>query len=185
MTDGPLRRSVRSIVIVTLVLSANFLYAANQNASPSRSSRNVILITLDTVRADRVGAYGARPLATPVVDGLASDGVLFERAISQVPSDLAFSCRDFYRALSVSEWGAGLHRATARCAVSHGCAGISKKGVSHRGRHQFVCARSELGSRPAGLIFMMTCFLAMLTRIASWGWSSGRLGRVSIMRLRG
>jgi len=85
MIDGPLRRSVRSIVIVTLVLSLKLLYAVNTNTAPSRKVPNVILITLDTVRADRVGAYGARAVGTPVVDGLAADGVLFEHAISQVP----------------------------------------------------------------------------------------------------
>ncbi len=43
--------------------------------------RGVILIAIDTLRADRVGAYGAaRP--TPALDGLAEQGVLFENTIS-------------------------------------------------------------------------------------------------------
>jgi arylsulfatase A-like enzyme/Tfp pilus assembly protein PilF len=46
---------------------------------------NVILITIDTLRADHVGCYGAQTVKTPTLDGLAHDGVLFERAISQVP----------------------------------------------------------------------------------------------------
>src|SRR3984957_10592877 len=46
---------------------------------------NVILITVDTLRADHVGCYGAQNVKTPTLDGLAHDGVLFERAISQVP----------------------------------------------------------------------------------------------------
>ena len=52
---------------------------------PRRSSPNVILITIDTVRADHLGCYGATDVKTPTLDGLARDGVVFERAISQVP----------------------------------------------------------------------------------------------------
>ena len=44
---------------------------------------NVVLISVDTLRADHVGAYGyARP-TTPHIDALARDAVLFENAISQ------------------------------------------------------------------------------------------------------
>jgi len=46
---------------------------------------NVILITIDTVRADHVGCYGAKDTQTPALDALAHDGIVFERAISQVP----------------------------------------------------------------------------------------------------
>lgn len=46
---------------------------------------NAILITIDTLRADHVGCYGAKTVKTPTLDALASDGVVFERAISQVP----------------------------------------------------------------------------------------------------
>jgi choline-sulfatase len=50
-----------------------------------RPAPNVILITIDTVRADHVGCYGATNVKTPTLDGLARDGIVFERAISQVP----------------------------------------------------------------------------------------------------
>lgn len=46
---------------------------------------SVILITIDTLRADHVGCYGARAVKTPTLDALAHDGVVFERALSQVP----------------------------------------------------------------------------------------------------
>ena len=53
---------------------------------PVRRPRpNVILITIDTVRADHVGCYGATDVKTPTLDALARDGIVFERAISQVP----------------------------------------------------------------------------------------------------
>src|SRR2546430_929374 len=46
---------------------------------------SVILITIDTLRADHVGCYGAQTVKTSTLDALAHDGVVFERAISQVP----------------------------------------------------------------------------------------------------
>ena len=46
------------------------------------SGANVLLITLDTTRADRVGVYGYAPAETPHLDSLASDGVLFEQAVT-------------------------------------------------------------------------------------------------------
>jgi arylsulfatase A-like enzyme/Flp pilus assembly protein TadD len=46
---------------------------------------NVILITIDTLRADYLGCYGSRRVETPVIDGLAAAGSLFERAYCQVP----------------------------------------------------------------------------------------------------
>jgi arylsulfatase A-like enzyme/tetratricopeptide (TPR) repeat protein len=46
---------------------------------------NVVLITLDTVRADHLHCYGNSKIKTPVIDGLARDGVLFEKAVTQTP----------------------------------------------------------------------------------------------------
>jgi arylsulfatase A-like enzyme/Flp pilus assembly protein TadD len=50
-----------------------------------KSPPNIVLITIDTVRADHIGCYGAKEVQTPTIDGLARDGTVFERAISQVP----------------------------------------------------------------------------------------------------
>jgi choline-sulfatase len=46
---------------------------------------NVVLITVDTLRADRVGAYGYRAGETAALDRLAHEGVLVEDAVVQVP----------------------------------------------------------------------------------------------------
>ncbi|MFZ3263057.1 MAG: sulfatase-like hydrolase/transferase [Terriglobales bacterium] len=46
---------------------------------------NIILITLDTVRADRMGFLGSKRGLTPNLDVLASQSVVFTRAYSQVP----------------------------------------------------------------------------------------------------
>src|SRR6266704_1268063 len=46
---------------------------------------NVILITLDTTRADRMGFLGSDRGLTPNLDSLAAGGIIFSRAYSQVP----------------------------------------------------------------------------------------------------
>jgi arylsulfatase A-like enzyme len=44
---------------------------------------SLLLLTIDTLRADRVGAYGYQKARTPVLDRLAREGILFERATAQ------------------------------------------------------------------------------------------------------
>jgi choline-sulfatase len=77
-----LRRGVKLMVWIIMP----FAYALAATSPPPRKAlTNVILITIDTVRADRVGCYGAKGIQTPTLDGLAHDGIVFEHAISQVP----------------------------------------------------------------------------------------------------
>ena len=45
---------------------------------------NLLVVTLDTTRADRLGAYGYENAQTPAFDGLAEKGILFEEAFSQI-----------------------------------------------------------------------------------------------------
>ncbi len=54
-------------------------------APVAKPKPNVILITIDTVRADHLGCYGYKDIKTPTIDSLARDGVVFEHAVSQVP----------------------------------------------------------------------------------------------------
>jgi arylsulfatase A-like enzyme/Tfp pilus assembly protein PilF len=49
---------------------------------------NVLVITLDTIRADRLGAYGNTRVQTDFVDRLAERGVLFERCVAPTPLTL-------------------------------------------------------------------------------------------------
>ena len=73
-TDGP----------VPLVLGAPEVLARG----PLSAAPNLILISIDTLRADRVGAYGATSGATPNLDRLARDGVLFEDMSANAPYTL-------------------------------------------------------------------------------------------------
>src|SRR5437879_3455948 len=48
----------------------------------------VLLITIDTLRADHLSCYGSRGVRTPAMDSLAAQGTRFENAIAQVPITL-------------------------------------------------------------------------------------------------
>src|SRR6266568_6547877 len=77
----PFRHFIRLLTIFVAMPVA--LFATSPHAPKPRP--NVILITIDTVRADHVGCYGAKNVQTPTLDSLGHDGIVFERAISQVP----------------------------------------------------------------------------------------------------
>src|SRR5882672_5565617 len=77
------RVSVLATALLSIAASAEPAGKPTPAKSPLRP--NVILITIDTLRADHVGCYGAQSVKTPTLDGLAHDGIVFERAISQVP----------------------------------------------------------------------------------------------------
>ena len=86
----PTRRRAGRATLVAL-LAAGLLAPATASilscggASAAPAARNIVLITIDTLRADRVGAYGARRITTPTFDALAADGVLFEKAFTPMP----------------------------------------------------------------------------------------------------
>ena len=48
----------------------------------------IIIISIDTLRADHLPAYGYTKVKTPAIDALAADGVVFERAYSHAPQTL-------------------------------------------------------------------------------------------------
>ena len=50
-----------------------------------RKRPSVVLVTIDTLRPDRLGCYGHRKNATPALDRLAREGMLFENAYCDVP----------------------------------------------------------------------------------------------------
>ena len=58
---------------------------APATGSPSLRPLNVLLVTLDTLRPDRLGCYGYSNIETPNLDRFAQRGVLFENAVAQAP----------------------------------------------------------------------------------------------------
>jgi arylsulfatase A-like enzyme/cytochrome c-type biogenesis protein CcmH/NrfG len=55
---------------------------------PQATARNLVIVTVDTLRADRVGAYGYAKARTPVMDALAARGTRFDRAFAPAPITL-------------------------------------------------------------------------------------------------
>jgi len=74
-----------SIVLINLLLLSGIMLAGTTPRRTALIHPNVILITIDTVRADHLACYGYKKIKTPAIDSLAHDGILFRRAISQVP----------------------------------------------------------------------------------------------------
>ena len=70
---GPPRRAVAAAIL---------LFCSACLGDPPRRAPDVLLITIDTLRADYVGAYGAGSQATPFLDELAGESVVFTRAIA-------------------------------------------------------------------------------------------------------
>src|SRR5205809_2320419 len=72
-------RAARSILfglLISIFLPASLLAAGKPN---------IILITLDSTRADRMGFLGSHSALTPNLDGLAREGIIFEHAYAQAP----------------------------------------------------------------------------------------------------
>ena len=75
---------LRRIVLALTALPA--LQVAAEE--PKKPTFNVVLITIDTLRADHVGCYGYKQIKTPNIDSVAADGVRFEHAFTPVPVTL-------------------------------------------------------------------------------------------------
>src|SRR5687767_6652988 len=73
----------RSGIFGLVALSA--LGCSRSEPAPAVRPANVLLITLDTTRADRLGAYGYSAARTPNLDALARNGVRFDDATAPAP----------------------------------------------------------------------------------------------------
>ena len=80
-------RRIALFVVIALLVAGGVLYFLRRHKKPS-TVRNVLLITVDTLRADHVGAYGYAPAQTPNMDRLAEEGALFQNAIAVIPLTL-------------------------------------------------------------------------------------------------
>src|SRR5690349_17288232 len=88
---GAWRAVVAAVVLVVATAGAWFVLGrrhAVHLAPGSAAGSNVLLITIDTLRADRVGAYGNASHLTPALDRLTESGVRFDAAYTPVPMTL-------------------------------------------------------------------------------------------------
>src|SRR5258706_14646771 len=92
---------------VTLIVTLVMLAVAGAAFTGWRFAREspphqgpIILISVDGLRADRLAAYGARAGATPALDALVADGIVFEGASTHSPQTLPSHAARFSRQLS-------------------------------------------------------------------------------------
>src|SRR3954454_11236902 len=99
---------------LTLIAAACCLWAipGAQTARVAEGRPNVLLITLDTTRADRMGFLGSTRGLTPALDALAKQGIVFEHAYAQAPititSHAPILSGTFPPRLGVSDFGSML-----------------------------------------------------------------------------
>lgn len=78
-------RSVRLGLALWIAVGA---VACNRVDVAASGAPDVVLITIDTLRADHVGGYGARDVATPTLDALIAGGLRFDHAYATAPLTL-------------------------------------------------------------------------------------------------
>ena len=72
------------IILTGIVLADNPLPASQTK----QANFNVLLITIDTLRPDRLSCYSTKYLKTPRIDALAAKGAVFDRAFAHTPTTL-------------------------------------------------------------------------------------------------
>jgi arylsulfatase A-like enzyme len=70
----------RAPLVAAIALAALLAGGCARRHAPS-----ILVVTVDTLRADALGAHGARPSRTPRLDALAAESTVFERAAAPMP----------------------------------------------------------------------------------------------------
>ena len=104
------------IAVVTLALIVLLQYTGSRNTFKFRGSYkcsdcNVVLISIDTLRADHLGCYGYKRQTSGNIDEFARDAVLFQETIVQAPSTLP-SHASIFTSLIPSHHGAFIAKKT-------------------------------------------------------------------------
>lgn len=81
------RRLLLLASFLVLVTACSREESRVDGAAPS-SGAPVIVISIDTLRADRLPAYGYDRVATPAIDALRADGILYRNAYAHAPTTL-------------------------------------------------------------------------------------------------
>ncbi|MGA1823750.1 MAG: tetratricopeptide repeat protein [bacterium] len=76
------------IMWVALLLEGVWICQAKADQNRAPKSCNLVIVTIDTLRADHLGCYGYKDIETPAIDRLANEGVIFTRHYTPVPITL-------------------------------------------------------------------------------------------------
>ena len=80
--------SLRYLILLGLVLVAAAIWFLLKSGFSPKEIRHVLLISIDTCRADYLSCYGCLRETTPNIDAVADEGVLFENVITPAPITL-------------------------------------------------------------------------------------------------
>ncbi|MEE9311650.1 MAG: sulfatase, partial [Planctomycetota bacterium] len=90
------RWTILALVLIGGIIATKYIDQAGNNSVNTDSSdeseampRHLVVISIDTLRADYLGCYGKEGANTPNIDALAKDGVMFERHYSSYPLTLS------------------------------------------------------------------------------------------------
>ncbi|UCC22344.1 MAG: sulfatase-like hydrolase/transferase [Planctomycetota bacterium] len=78
-----------ALLLVVVGAAVWFFYASTFS---SKKPRRIILISIDTCRADYLSCYGYPRRTTPNIDAIANEGILFENALAPIPLTLPAHC---------------------------------------------------------------------------------------------
>ena len=86
-SSRPIRRALAALSLAALSLTGLTLLGScgGSESSDGDLPPNILLISIDSLRADHLGCYGYERPTSPAIDALGKQGVVFERAISQAP----------------------------------------------------------------------------------------------------
>ena len=73
-------------ILILAVVAAGIGWQRLRSSRPSTIP--VILISIDTLRADHLPIYGATSVRTPAIDALAADAIVFDNAYAHSPQTL-------------------------------------------------------------------------------------------------
>lgn len=110
---------------------------------------NLLVITLDTTRADGIGIYGNRDASTPNIDRLAENGIMFRNCYTAVPLTLPSHCSLF----------------TGRYPMAHG--------VRNNGIYYLPQAETTLAEVLKANGFHTFAFIASFTLLSKFGLDQG------------
>lgn len=85
-------RALASLGALAPALAIALVFGCSPEGGPSGPRQNLVLVVVDTLRADRLGCYGWRESTSPHLDTLAGEGVLFEDLHCHVPQTLPSFC---------------------------------------------------------------------------------------------
>jgi arylsulfatase A-like enzyme len=150
----------------------------------SPAARNVVLIVLDTVRADHLSLYGYARDTTPNLTRLAEQGVLFERARSTAPWTLPSHASLFTgrwpHELDVERLG----RLDTRCTTLSEFLGAQGYATAGFVANPLLCGNKSGLARGFDHYSDYPVNLAEVFRASSFGWVLSRLGARVVGELR-